>query len=139
MDLLYKTNFDFYKELTNNVRFTWSVGDTYTGSLQVILSKTHRIGDSKHKCLVHQQCDTFSNTKPSVKRWSFIYSVCVHDNAHLMSTNNNHVMGSTKSVLWYTGIESQGIWNAHISWWFLKWMWCKILRKWDFNSHRGMI
>jgi hypothetical protein len=35
--------------MTNNVRFTFSVGDTeYTGNSQVVLSKTNRIGDTEY-------------------------------------------------------------------------------------------
>jgi len=33
--------------MTNNVRFTSSVGDNYTGNSQLVLNKTIRIGDTK--------------------------------------------------------------------------------------------
>ena len=34
--------------MKNNVKFTFSVGDTPHGRLQVVLTKTNRRGDTKH-------------------------------------------------------------------------------------------
>lgn len=34
--------------MTKNVRFTISVGDHYMGGLEVVMSKTNRIGDIEH-------------------------------------------------------------------------------------------
>ena len=39
---------NFVQEMTNNMRFTSRVGDTNTGSLQLVLNKTNIIGDTKY-------------------------------------------------------------------------------------------
>ena len=35
--------------MTNNIRFTFSVGDTTQAFYQLVLSKTNQIGDIKYK------------------------------------------------------------------------------------------
>ena len=42
----------FLPGMTNNARFTFSVGDTHTHGWQLVLSKTNIIGDTKYKYLV---------------------------------------------------------------------------------------
>ena len=37
--------------MTNNFRLTFSVGGHYTGGLQLVLSKTKRVGDTKYNIL----------------------------------------------------------------------------------------
>lgn len=46
------------ERITNNVRFTLSVSDTYTDALQSILSKTNKIGETEL-----QQCTVIFNKK----------------------------------------------------------------------------
>ena len=39
----------FYKEMTNNMKFKFSVDDTCTGGLKnILLSKKNRVGDTKY-------------------------------------------------------------------------------------------